>query len=125
MENDSVRTMGDSTLVDLWIDGKFRAITISRQAIESYLQLAPGAAESMGETDRREFVRTHLSLVVRAATALLHSKPGTETIVIEAGQLGSGARTGGRERREGGDRRKGDRRKLNLGPPGGIERRGR
>lgn len=125
MENDSVRTMGDSTLVDLWIDGKFRAITISRQAIEARLQLAPGAAASMSETDRREFVRTHLSLVVRAATDLLHARPGAESIVIEAGQLGTDLPGTPGERRNSTDRRKGERRKLNLGPPGGIERRGR
>lgn len=124
MESDSVRAMGDSTLVDLWIEGKFRAITISRQAIESYLQLAPGDAASMSETDRREFVRLHLGLVVKAATALLHSNPGAETIVIEAGQLGGRSAPTEGERRNN-DRRKGDRRKVNLGPPGGIERRGR
>jgi hypothetical protein len=128
MESDSVRTMGDSTLVDLWIDGQFRAITISRQAIEAYLQLAPGAAASMGETDRREFVRKHLGLVVRAATELLRTRPHAETIVIEGGELGGEVRSrngGEGERRSGGDRRKGDRRKMNLGAPGGIERRGR
>jgi hypothetical protein len=125
MENDSVRAMGDSTLVDLWIEGKFRAITISRQAIESYLQLAPGDAAAMSETDRREFVRLHLGLVVSAATALLRSNPGAETIVIEAGQLGGKPQGVVAEPRSTGDRRKGDRRKVNLGPPGGIERRGR
>jgi hypothetical protein len=125
MEGDSVRAMGDSTLVDLWIEGKFRAISISRQAIETYLQLAPGDAASMSETERREFVRLHLGLVVSAATALLRSKPGTETIVIEAGQLGSKPQDAGKEQRRNNDRRKGDRRKINLGPPGGIERRGR
>jgi len=26
MENDSVRTSGDATLVDMWIEGKLRAI---------------------------------------------------------------------------------------------------
>ena len=41
MESDSVRAMGNSTLVDLWIEGKFRAITISRQAIEAYLHIPP------------------------------------------------------------------------------------
>jgi len=117
MESDSVRTMGDSTLVDLRIEGKFRAINISREAIESYLRLAPHDAASMGETERREFVRTHLSIVVKAATALLHGKPGSETIAIEAGQLGGDAP------RPSGDRRKGERRKANIGPPGGIERR--
>ena len=125
MESDSVRAMGDSTLVDLWIEGKFRAITISRQAIESYLQLAPADAAAMSETERREFVRLHLGLVVAAATALLRSKPGSETIVIEAGQLGAKPQTAGGEQRRSNDRRKGDRRKVNLGPPGGIERRGR
>jgi hypothetical protein len=125
MESDSVRAMGDSTLVDLWIEGKFRAITISRQAIENYLQLAPVDAASMSETDRREFVRLHLGLVVSAATALLRSNPGAETIVVEAGQLGGKPQGAVAEKRSTGDRRKGDRRKANLGPPGGIERRGR
>ena len=119
MESDSVRTMGDSTLVDLWIEGKFRAITISRDAIESYLRLAPNDAAAMGETERREFVRTHLSVVVKAATARLRDNPNSETIAIEAGHLS------GQAQRPAGDRRKGERRKANLGPPAGIERRGR
>ena len=121
MENDSVRTMGDSTLVDLWIQGSFRAITISREAIESYLRLPPG--DVMSDTDRREFVRTHLGLVVKAATARLNASPGADTIIIEAGQLGGEASRRPGERRSG-DRRRGERRKQNLGPPGGIERRG-
>lgn len=117
MENDSVRTTGDSTLVDLWIQGKFRAITVSREAIESCLRLAPGDAAAMTDTDRREFVRGHLGLVVKAATAQLRADPGAETIVIEAGQLGGDAPPAS------GERRKGERRKQNLGPPGGAERR--
>lgn len=125
MESDSVRTMGDSTQVDLWIDGKFRAITISRQAIEAYLQLPAGEAAAMTETDRREFVRTRLALVVSAATARLRANPRAEAITIEAGQLGDEARQATGDRRSGGDRRKGDRRQRNLGGPGGIERRGR
>ena len=123
MESDTVRILGDNTLVDLWIEGKFRAITIGRAAIERYLQLTSDQAAAMSETDRREFVRTNLSLIVRAATARLHASPGADTIVIEGGQLGdpldppSG-------RRSGGDRRKGDPRQRNAGPPGGVERRG-
>src|SRR5206468_5805947 len=124
MESDSVRTMGDSTLVDLWIEGKFRAITISRQAIESYLGVSPDAAASMGETDRREFVRTHLSVVVSAATAWLRANPEAETIVIDT-LNSNGARRGNDGERRTGDRRRGERRKINIGPPGGIERRGR
>jgi hypothetical protein len=124
MESDSVRTMGDSTLVDLWIEGKFRAITVSRQAIESYLGAGPDAAASMGETDRREFVRTHLGVVVSAATAWLRANPEAETIVIDTLNSSSASRAEEGERRSS-DRRKGERRKINIGPPGGIERRRR
>jgi hypothetical protein len=124
MESDSVRTMGDSTLVDLWIEGKFRAITVSRQAIESYLGLSADAAASMGETDRREFVRTHLSVVVSAATAWIRANPEAETIVVDTLNSGGAVRAGDGERRTA-DRRKGERRKVNIGPPGGIDRRRR
>jgi hypothetical protein len=119
MENDTVRTLGDNTLVDIWIEGKSRAITISRQAIEAR------AGATLNETERREFVRTNLANVVRAATEILRSNPTAEAIVIEAGQLGGSARSSSGERRSGGDRRKGDRRQRNVGPPGGVERRGR
>ncbi|MFL6737219.1 MAG: hypothetical protein ACJ8F4_09220 [Sphingomonas sp.] len=122
MESDSVRTMGDSTLVDLWIEGKFRAIIVARQAIESYLRLAPDAAASMGETDRREFVRTHLGVVVGAATAWLRANPEADTIVLDTLSSSAAPRSEEGERRSG-DRRKGERRKINIGAPGGIERR--
>src|SRR5690349_4273671 len=104
MESDSVRTMGDSTLVDLWIEGKFRAINVSRQAIESYLGLSQDAASAMGETERREFVRTHLNIVVGAATAWLRANPDAEAIAIDTLNSGGGVRAGDGERR-GGDRR--------------------
>jgi hypothetical protein len=124
MESDSVRTTGDSTLVDLWIEGKFRAITISRQAIEAYLHI-PAGSDALGETERREFVRTHLSLVVAAASARLRADPDAESIIIEVGQLSGQEPSAAGERRNTDDRRKTDRRKKNVGPPGGIERRGR
>jgi hypothetical protein len=114
--------MGDSTLVDLWIEGKFRAITVSREAIESYLRLPAHRAEVLSEDDRREFVRTHLSLVVNAATARLQANPGAEAIVIDRFVGVAPAAAGDRRS---GDRRKGDRRKRNLGSPTGIERRGK
>jgi hypothetical protein len=111
--------MGDSTLVDLWIEGKFRAITISRQAIEAFLP--PDKVAALSENDRREFVRTHLAIVVRAATERLRANPLADSISID--QLSGEVRASSPERRAGGDRRKGERRKLNIGPPGGIERR--
>ncbi len=122
MENDSVRTMGDRTLVDLWIDGKSRAIIVTRRAIEGYLLLPPDRGTILTEDDRREFVRTHLSLVVQAASALLRTDPDAESVTIEALQPGGATRSPAERRQT--DRRKGDRRQRNAGPPGGVERRG-
>ncbi len=112
MENDSVRSSGELTLVEMWIEGKLRGIAVSRQAIEAFLQLTPDRAAEMSDEDRREFVRTHLSLIATAAgERLRNTHPDADEVVIEAGQLGAreGARTGDRRR---GERRKGDRRKV-------------
>jgi hypothetical protein len=112
MENDSVRTSGDLTLVEMWIDGKLRGISVSRQAIDSFLQLPVERAAAMTDEDRREFVRTHLALISAAAKERLSdARPDAAEIMIDAGQLGGhdGGRMGDRRR---GDRRKGDRRKT-------------
>jgi hypothetical protein len=123
MENDSVRTSGSSTLVELWIDGGVRAISVSRAAIEAFLRLPPDRAEAMSDDNRRDFVRTHLALVATAATEQLRdADPGAGAVTIDAGQLGGQVEGRGGDRRQG-DRRKGDRRKANLGPPPSGERR--
>ena len=91
MENDSVRTSGTSTLVDMWIDGKLRAITVSREAIESFLHLTPDRAASMSEDERSEFVRTHLTLVVSSATAKLRNTDATaDAVTLDGGERGGG-----------------------------------
>ena len=128
MENDSVRSSGTSTLVDLWIDGKLRAISVSREAIEGFLHLTPERAAAMSEGERSEFVRTHLTYVIRAATAKLRrTGADADAVAIEGGDLGGRApqrpAPPDGERRST-DRRKGDRRKVNLGPPPSGERRG-
>jgi hypothetical protein len=112
MENDSVRTSGDLTLVEMWIDGKLREISISRQAIEAFLQLPPDRAAAISDEDRREFVRTHLALIAATAKDSLHrANADSDAVTIDAGQLGEqdGGRTGDRRR---GNRRKGERRKA-------------
>jgi hypothetical protein len=112
MENDSVRSSGDRTLVEMWIEGKLREVSVSAGAIDAFLQLPPDSAGAMSDEDRREFVRKHLSLVAAAAKdRLSHTFPEAAEITIESGQLGErgGGRMGDRRR---GDRRKGDRRKA-------------
>jgi hypothetical protein len=122
LENDSVRTTGETTLVDMWIAGKLRSVAVTRAAIESFLQVPSDGR--LGEDERSEFVRTHLTVVHKAAADCLRSSnAATDTIRIEAGQLGTGRVTSTGGDRRTGDRRKGERRKANLGPPGGIERR--
>jgi hypothetical protein len=123
MENDSVRTSGSSTLVDIWIDGKLRAISLSREAIDTFLQLTGDRSATVTDDDRNEFVRTHLTLVITAATEKLrNTDPNSDTVAIDSGQLGGILGAPSADRRQG-DRRKGDRRKANLGPPPTGERR--
>ena len=123
MENDSVRTSGTSTLVDMWIDGKFRTVAVTRAAIEAHLRLSPERAEEMSDDDRREFVRSNLRLLAATAGDLVRDgDPDAAAVVIDAGHLGGQAPKA--DRRVGGDRRRGgDRRKANLGPPPTGERR--
>jgi hypothetical protein len=119
VENDSIRASGTNTLIDIWIDGKLRAISVTRAAIETFVG-ATGSAE-MSEEARCEFVRTHLPQLVGAVkTRLRATNPTADSVVIDAGQLG-----GVGERRKG-ERRKTDRRKTQLPPnqlPQGERRR--
>jgi hypothetical protein len=124
MENDSIRASGGDTLVDVWIEGKLRGVSVSRGAIETFLGLTPDQAARMSEEDRCEFVRTHLSIVLTAAKLQLRElNSGAESISIASGQLGGVGR--GRV----GDRRKTERRKTERrnatgsGPPRVGDRR--
>ena len=119
MENDSIRASGNNTLVDVWVEGKLRAISVTREAIETFL--GSKAPPTMSEDDRCEFVRTHLPQVVAAVQVKLRGNAGAGMIVIEAGQLGVAL-----DRRSA-ERRKSDRRKSTTTaqvPPEGERRRG-
>jgi hypothetical protein len=125
MENDSIRASGSDTLVDIWINGKLRAICVTREAIDTYLGFERAAR--MSEDDRCEFVRTHLPLVVTAVrTKLRDSNPAADAVVLEGEQLGGpgSGRAGDRRKVE---RRKAERRKVNTPKdqlPHGERRRG-
>ena len=104
MENDSIRASGTDTLVDIWVNGKLRAISVTLEAISTFLGF--DRAERMTEEDRCEFVRTHLPQVVKAVKARLQeSDPAAEIVTLDADQLGGPSGSLG-------DRRKGDRRKV-------------
>ncbi len=104
MENDSIRASGTDTLVDIWIDGKIRAICISQEAIGAYLDFDRVAR--MSDDERCEFVKNNLSVLVTAAKARLREgDPTAASIVIDAGHL---PRPDGKST----DRRKSDRRQT-------------
>lgn len=115
MDNDSIRSSSSgNTLVEIWIDGKLRGITISRAAIEGFLGVSGDQAKAMSADDRCEFVRSNLPLIMNSVRArLAETGDDSATVIIEEGQLGGRAvpaRPGGErrraERRKGGDRRK-------------------
>lgn len=119
MESDSIRASGSNTLIDIWVEGKLRAICVTREAIESFL--GPKAPAAMSDDDRCEFVRTHLPQVVAAAQAGLRGNAGKTTVVIASGDLSP---EGDRRKTE---RRKSERRKVNKSAealPHGERRRG-
>jgi hypothetical protein len=116
MENDSIRASGGNTLVDVWIEGKLRGISVSRGAIETFLGLTPHQAAAMSDNDRCEFVRTHLPIVLTAAKLQLREmNSAADSVSIDSGQLGSTGR--GRV----GDRRKTERRTTERRNPNGSE----
>jgi hypothetical protein len=120
MENDSIRASGTDTLVDVWIDGKVRAICITREAIGAYLDF--DRAGAMSDDDRCDFVKNNLALVLKASKARLRDEdPTANNIVIDAGHL---ARPDGKatDRRQK-ERRRVERRKSTAPLAGQPDRR--
>lgn len=115
MESDSIRASGSNTLIDLWVEGRVRAVCITRAAIERFQGRQPSAG--MTDDDRCEFVRSHLPQVVSAVKIKLRIDPAAEVVTIESGELG---RAG--ERRKG-ERRKAERRTVNRTAESLPERR--
>jgi hypothetical protein len=114
MENDSIRSSGTDTLIDLWINGKLRSICVGEEAIGAFVGFA--GANGMSEKDRCDFVRTNLPLIIAAAKTRLRDDPVADSISLDAGHL---PRPDGRvgDRRKS-DRRKEDRRKSNRSGTG-------
>src|SRR3954449_7436665 len=107
MENDSIRSVGSETLVDIWIEGKMRALCLSQEAIGAFLGFE--VAGGMSDLDRRDFERPHLPLIISAAKSLpAETGADVEALTIDVGQLPRGD---GRS----GEGRAGDRRLVGRG----------
>ncbi len=122
MENDSIRASGTDTLVDIWIDGKLRAISITNEAIAAFVGFERAG---LSDEQRCEFIRTHLpQVVVAVKLRLIDTAPDADTVVIDVGQLGGDKSQQDRRKDE---RRKTDRRKASRSTkdlPHGDRRRG-
>jgi len=120
VESDSIRSIGSNTVVDMWVDGKMRSISVTQAAVGAYLGF--DKADVLSEADRCEFVRNNLSMLVIAAGRRLRADGGDgDTIIHDAGDL---PRPDGKSGdRRGTERRKGDRRKSNQRLPPGMDRR--
>ena len=101
MENDSIRASGSDTLVDIWIDGKIRAIRVLPEAIGAMVGYE--RMNEMSDSARCEFVRAQLSLVMSAARDALRADPTASELPHP-------------DRRRG-DRRASDRRSKSRKPP--------
>ena len=111
MENDSIRSSGTNTLVELWIDGKLRGVCVSQQAIGAFLGF--DQAQGMSDQDRCEFVRQHLPLVATAASGILRTAdPTANSVVIDVDELPRPDGLSGNRRRD--ERRKTERRKMKV-----------
>src|SRR5438270_7390597 len=98
MENDSIRASGGDTLVDIWVEGKLRAICVTRDAIVTFVGAEDASATS--EDARCEFVRTHLPQVVRAAKLKLRDgNAAADAVMLDANELGDSRDRRTRDRR--------------------------
>ena len=109
MENDTIRASGSNTLIDIWVDGKIRAICVTRAAIDTYLGTKAGSAT---DAERCEFVRAHLPQITTAIRKKLRANPSAETVVVEGGELGGAERRTSDPAKS--ERRKGERRRVNV-----------
>ena len=120
MENDSIRSSGTDTLIDLWIDGKIRSICVTQEAIGAFLGFE--TATGMSDRDRCEFVRAHLPLVAKAAKSSLED-PAAPSVTLGNGDLPRPDGSSGDRRKA--SRRGSERRKGEKTPAVQLERRRR
>lgn len=120
MENDSIRSSGTKTLVDVWVDGKVRSITVTQAAIGAYLGF--DRAGTLSESERCDFVRNNLALLIKGArNRLAELGSMTDAIVIDVSDLPRPDGQSGDRRTV--ERRRGERRTSKTPRPAGIDRR--
>lgn len=79
--------MADNTRLNIELDGIWRRITLTRDAIEEHLHLPQEQALEMSENDRCEFVRSHMPYVFAAVRRKIRESTTARHIIIRRGEL--------------------------------------
>lgn len=87
MQTEEVKASGDVTSVSIELDGMWRRITITREAIEEHLHLSAQQAEAMTEHERCEFVRSHMPYVFAAVRRKIRGSVTARNIIVRKGEL--------------------------------------
>ena len=87
MDTNDLRASGDATMVRIELDGRWRWVFVTREAIESHLMLGPSAIGKMTADERCDWVREHLADVFEATRKKLIDPHDVGNIVLTVADL--------------------------------------
>lgn len=87
MNSDGVRSNGGDTLVNIEIEGIWRRITITPEAIYKHLLLSDAAAATMSADQRCDFVRSNLAYIFSAVRRVLNRTADARRIILRSGEI--------------------------------------
>jgi hypothetical protein len=87
MNFEDIVASGENTLVRIEMNGIWRQVTISREAVEDFLLYPPEFSLAMTADQRCSFVRRNLPFVFAAARLKIHGRADARNIWLTAGDL--------------------------------------
>lgn len=87
MKYSQVQSSGDDTLLNIEINGAWRKVTISHDALEAHLRLSPEAAAMLTPDSRCELVDQNMAFVFAAVRRKLRNQPNAQRIWLGAGDM--------------------------------------
>jgi hypothetical protein len=87
MKFESIVASGEDTLVEIELNGVWRRVSLSREAIEDHLLYSPEISMAMTADQRCSFVRNNLPYVFAAVRRKIHGREDARNIWLTAGDL--------------------------------------
>jgi hypothetical protein len=84
---EDIKASGENTLVNIELDGLWRRVSVTREAIEDYLMLPPEASAAMTADQRCDAVRNSMAYVFAAARRKIAARKDARNIWLTAGDL--------------------------------------